>query len=187
MPAANPRVTTRIDVPAGGHRRSVGEEESVDPIAFVDDLADERLLADLGAHRLGVPEQDVVVDRAIDLERRLATRPAVGHRAFDRLHDLGVDEVEVPELGGPPPAIGGADLQREPGPFDRIPGVDLVEDGADRGELALADMVARELLLLEMMTSIGAILLDEGREGGARRASTDDRDIPLGTRPWRFV
>ena len=173
-------MTGRIDVVPGDHGAAVTEPQSLDAVSVTQHFDDLGLLANLGAETSGVVEQDLVVDRPVDLERRQLAESFVRGGADELLHVARRREIEVPEFGVLPPPIGRADLQREAGALDLIPAAHLVDDPADRGELALADMVARELLLLEDEdVRLGSVLGEQRGGRGAGRTASDDRDVAL--------
>ena len=126
----------------------------------------------------GVVEQDLVVHCPIDLpcDELPILLELRGTGLIAKLRER--QKLEVPGLGARAPQIRSADFDRKVGPLDLVPHSDLVQDVPDGGELALADVLAREALLLEHdHAQVRVVELEEGRDGRAARPAPDDRHI----------
>lgn len=88
-----------VDVPARFHAAAVLEDEAGDAVALALDRRDRRLLVHRGAERGRVVEQDLVVHRAVDLQRGLEALARELRGARLVLELVQRQELEVPQPG----------------------------------------------------------------------------------------
>ena len=159
------------DVAGGVHVMGRGDDlaafefQAGDRVALVVDLDDARPLTNLAAEFGGAVQEDLVVDRPLDLERGLRPRPLVARGAGLVLELFERQELEVPKLLRLAPLVGRADLDGEARRLDRVPHPHLSQDVADRGKAAFADVVAgKDLALQDDDLQVGRILLQERQQ-----------------------
>ena len=173
-------MAARVDVVAGGHDLAVFELEPLDAIAVAVDADDLRLLEHLAPEGRGVVEEDLVVDRPVDLEGGPLARPLESRGTRLVVERASRNELEVPKLLPLAPAVGRAELDGEVRRLDLVPAADLVEDARDGGELALAHVVAGEPFAFEDHDAQAVAVLAQVRaQGTARRAAADDGHVAL--------
>src|SRR5215469_4240772 len=86
------------------------------------------LLSNFASERLGMSQQDVVVECAVNLKRRPLPLPLEFRRP--RLVNKGISpyELEIPELRRFAPSVGRTDLDREVRRFHLVPTAHLIQD-----------------------------------------------------------
>ena len=156
------------------------EGEGEDFVAVPFDLFHLRGFEDAAAHRGGVVQEHLVVDRAVHLEGGSATLVHELSRSGFIAEEVALEEVGVPEFLGGAPLEGRADLDGKAGGLDLVPYAHLVEDRGNGGQVALADVVAGEGFALDDDdVESGVVLFEERADGAARRPSADDGDVTL--------
>src|ERR1035438_4116965 len=108
MPGSVDSVTSLND-------RVILQPQAGDGLSGVMNLNDFCVLPDLDAHRFGVIQQDVVKQRAVDLQGGAPALPVKSAGTGLVIVSLPGQKVKVPEVVRSPPSIGRSDFNREAG------------------------------------------------------------------------
>jgi len=164
----------------GGDASAIAQLNAGDAIAFGVNLDDLRFFPDFAAEFARMIEEDFVIDRAIDLERCLEAL-AFELRWARLIAEIGErEELEISQFLAGTPAERRADLDGEVRRLDFLPAAHFVENRTDRRELALANVIARELLFLDdEHPHRRVVLADERARCCSARTAADDGNVKL--------
>src|SRR5579862_925802 len=125
-------MTRGVDIVVGGDRLARFQHEPGDAVPVPFDPDHSSLLSYFGAEFFGMSQQDLVINRAIDLEGGPSPLTLESGRSRFLSKQFFGNEFQTPELGVLAPSIGASDLDGKTRSLDLFPNSQFVKNPGDR-------------------------------------------------------